>query len=240
MVYTKSINVLNAVQQLGTCCPQACEQESRVATDQLLSILVEEFLLGYSHTSSILSSTNGLFGLELTFTNDKLIELARNEREMDYKLYSTDLLEKWIEQIRHQWPCVQIGQLDKDSYGYSKVTLAYLSCNIEFYLHSDDWVFEIGATPMTSAIVEKNLLLIQQTIFDTASAIGLKPHRRIGGGHFHLDKETHFGKDNSVLFRNFLVDLMNRPELFLGGLSLDLLNAPPLAILSKEQQEAFG
>jgi hypothetical protein len=32
---------------------------------------------------------------------------------------------------------------------------------------------------------------------------------------------------------------MNHPELFLGGLELDLMNAPPLAVLQPEQQSEF-
>ena len=47
--------------------------------------------------------------------------------------------------------------------------------------------------------------------------------------------DSHFHGD-AQLFRNFIVDLFNRPLLFLGGLSLDLLNAPPLAILAASQQ----
>jgi hypothetical protein len=51
--------------------------------------------------------------------------------------------------------------------------------------------------------------------------------------------DSHFHGD-ALLFRNFIVDLFNRPLLFLGGLSLDLLNAPPLAILAASQQVCGG
>ena len=44
------------------------------------------------------------------------------------------------------------------------------------------------------------------------------------------------GGFDTLLMRNFLVDISNRPLLFLGGLSRDLLNAPPLAVLPAEQQ----
>ncbi|CAF1123138.1 unnamed protein product [Didymodactylos carnosus] len=222
-----------------TCSPRDSQQESRHVTyDQLFPILYQELIDIYKSPQTP-SSSNSLFGIELTFTNDTLIELARSENETDYKTYSTNLLNEWIEQVRLQYPFVHIGEFEKDSYGYVKVTLTLSSCDVILYLHSDDWVFEVGSSPMTSLALSKNLSTIQQILFDTAVIIGLKPHDRIGGGHIHLDKQTNFGND-SILFRNFLVDLMNRPELFLGGLALDLLNAPPLAILSKEQQEIFG
>ena len=85
---------------------------------------------------------------------------------------------------------------------------------------------------------EKNKKLFQKLVFDTAKKIDLKPHYRIGGGHIHLDKETHF-KGNDLLLRNFIVDTMNHPELFMGALSHDYLNASPLAILHRTSRERF-
>lgn len=79
---------------------------------------------------------------------------------------------------------------------------------------------------------------IQKVIFDTADVIDLVPDDRIGGGHLHFDVFTHF-EGNQKLIRNFIVDIMNNPELFMGPLGFDPLNAPPLAILSKEQQNMF-
>jgi hypothetical protein len=67
-----------------------------------------------------------------------------------------------------------------------------------------------------------------------------RPHPRVGGGHLHLEYASHFrganGGFDTLLMRNFIVDISNRPLLFLGGLSRDLLNAPPLAVLPAEQQ----
>lgn len=64
----------------------------------------------------------------------------------------------------------------------------------------------------------------------------MRPQSRVGCGHLHLEYSSHFN-GNAVLFRNFIVDIFNRPQLFMGGLSLDLLNSPPVAILPKEQQD---
>jgi hypothetical protein len=58
----------------------------------------------------------------------------------------------------------------------------------------------------------------------------------------HLEFESHF-KDfagagsGARLLRDLIVDLCNRPLLFMGALVLDFLNAPPLAILSESQQQ---
>ncbi|HWU43276.1 MAG TPA: hypothetical protein VN132_07560 [Bdellovibrio sp.] len=108
-----------------------------------------------------------------------------------------------------------------------------------FTVVSDPWVLEVKGIPSTSQELMSDADILQSLVFDTAREIGLQPHSRIGGGHIHLDIETFFGEDK-LLLRNFLVDLANHPELFLGALGFDLLNAPPIALLSATQREAFA
>jgi hypothetical protein len=82
------------------------------------------------------------------------------------------------------------------------------------------------------------LLILTHFLFRYVST--QRPHPRVGGGHLHLEYASHFrganGGFDTLLMRNFIVDISNRPLLFLGGLSRDLLNAPPLAVLPAEQQ----
>jgi hypothetical protein len=86
----------------------------------------------------------------------------------------------------------------------------------------------------------KSLQRLFAAVFLLFPPLSQRPHPRVGGGHLHLEYASHFrgahGGFDTLLMRNFIVDISNRPLLFLGGLSRDLLNAPPLAVLPAEQQ----
>jgi hypothetical protein len=181
----------------------------------------------------------GRFGLELTFTCERLIELARDENGPEYKVFFDETLEALVVSIKKADPSVEVayGPLDKHGYKQIEVTIPRMQ-NLQLFIHSDDWVIEVGSSPMTLPQLLENETYFQQLLFGSMCAVGLLPHPRVGGGHLHLEYSTHFG-DNTLLLMNFLVDICNRPLLFLGGLSLDLLNAPPLAILPESQQIAF-
>ncbi len=140
-----------------------------------------------------------------------------------------DATESWKAAIRKRCPECRI-----DSNGKVEVNDAFW-----FKIGSDPWVLEATAQPMTLEGLERNRAPIQNAVWDAASDAGLMPHWRIGNGHLHLDIASHFGED-AVLFRNFVADLANRPELFMGALSMDFLNAPPLAVLMSEQRRAFA
>lgn len=200
----------------------------------------------------------GRFGLELTFTNDAMVEEARNAQEEAWGALFERHLAAWLVEIQRVAPRARIEHTGKDLWEYSQVTVTLpLWCStpdsalasdaapdaahdgdLRLFLHHDDWVVEVGSSPLTVAQAEQHCDFLQRTVWSTAAAAGLVPHPRVGGGHIHLEYASHFG-DDAQLLRNFIVDLFNRPLLFLGGMSLDLLNAPPLAILGDEQRAAF-
>ena len=197
-------------------------------------------IMSLDHVLNASRSVGGRFGIELTFTCLPLMEHARNEDGEKYaKLYQLlfdNLIEKFKKDDR-----VTLSEITKDKHGYDIVTIRTKDVldetkTIELYLHSDDWVFEVGGSPLTSIQVQANLEKIQDIVFGTAGHLGLYPHSRVGCGHLHLEYSSHFHGD-AKLFRNFLVDLFNRPELFLGGLSRDLLNSPPVSVLPKDRQD---
>lgn len=173
-----------------------------------------------------------LVGGEFTFSRADLIEAGQNI-PTDGILPHNALLDATI----LQWLTV-IQQ--KCSICIVKGNVVHVGDHFWFELHRDPWVIEVTMKPMDGEVLSKEPLksLIQETIWGSARSIGLVPQDRIGGGHVHLDIGTHFEND-PLLFRNFVVDLVNHPELFMGGLSLDLLNAPPLAIQSEAQRGAF-
>jgi hypothetical protein len=217
----------------------------------------------------------GRFGLELTFTNDDMIEISRGEVIQEWLEIFESTFGKWLAEIQRIAPRARLSEITKDIWfafvcgvlhsmslkllcfrNQSKVTVTLpLWCDelcsvpespdqpheedVELYIHADDWVIEVGSSPLTIDQLSRHTHCFQRLLWDSAAAVGLFPHRRVGGGHLHLEFDSHFHGD-ATLLRNFIVDLCNRPLLFLGGLSLDLLNAPPLAILSPEQHQEFA
>ncbi|MGZ3771730.1 MAG: hypothetical protein ACXVCP_18390 [Bdellovibrio sp.] len=182
---------------------------------------------------------NGRSGPEWTFTNEKLIELGRQREQnrnsqgaLQHDNYQKELLNKWINVIKDK--CNQCIFKEKNT--SFEVQFAP---GLHFTIAKDPWILEVTGSPMTLSELTKNQDLLQHLIWDTAAEVNLKPHSRIGGGHIHLEISSFFNNDR-LLFRNFIVDLANHPELFLGGIGFDLLNAPPIAILNDRQRRKFA
>jgi hypothetical protein len=115
-----------------------------------------------------------------------------------------------------------------------------------FVIATDPGVVEVQTKPSTEKQIEKNLKRIQADIFDTAFKSDLFPASRFlgqkwAGSHIHVGAISAFGKNESSvrLLKNFMVDFTNHPELALGIFTEDLVNAPPLHKLPREQQENF-
>lgn len=185
-------------------------------------------------TASALAKS-GLAGPEWTFTNDALMTASReSENEQDWTAVnrlSSSLMSRWRQIIAEKCGSCVIKTSD-DAFRVE------VSGDVWFKVANDPWVLEVTGSPMTAGQFKKLERSLQTLVWDTAKEAGLEPHYRIGGGHIHLDISTFFG-DDAVLFRNFMVDLANNPELFLGALGFDLLNAPPLATLPKRQRAMF-
>ena len=165
-------------------------------------------------------NANGLFGPEWTFTNRGLIEEVTNEET---------IIEEWINHIKKICPECRI-----------KGSRVYFTTDKHtdkwFEINSDPLVLEIQASPLTEKQFKKHKKKLQKLVWDAGELAGVKPHNRLVGGHIHLDIKTHFS-GNDLLQRNFIVDLFNHPELFMGAFSLDYLNAPPLATLGRKAIE---
>ena len=165
------------------------------------------------------------FGAEWTFTNQSTIDSFAKGDKFDDRL---ELRDKWIDKIMQKCPNCQTNG--------SKVILPD---GLWFEITKDLWVLEVNAKPMTLAEIRKYKDILQALVWDCASEVGLTPHYRVGGGHIHLDIKGHF-KNNHTLFRNFIVDIFNHPELFMGAFSLDYLNAPPFALLGENAIQSFA
>lgn len=185
----------------------------------------------------------GRSGPEWTFTSDELIELGRIRDTMSlpkvsegHDQYQQKMLSLWAREIKLACPDCTI----KKSNGVFSIDQlrVQISEKVWFEISHDPWVLEVTASAMDKKSFSQHSGLFQKLIWDSAKKIGLNPHSRVGGGHIHLEIKSFFGEDRN-LFRNFLVDLANHPELFLGALGFDLLNAPPVAVLFGKQKQNF-
>ncbi|OHE20558.1 MAG: hypothetical protein A2540_03575 [Sulfurimonas sp. RIFOXYD2_FULL_37_8] len=79
---------------------------------------------------------------------------------------------------------------------------------------------------------------LQKDLFENAKNLGLLPDPEYGGGHIHIGLESAFENDD-LLFRNFMVDFFNHPEIASGIWKEDLLNAPHLTKLPNEKINRF-
>ena len=185
----------------------------------------------------------GRSGPEWTFTSDELIELGRindsatvfNSSEGQER-FQNRMLSQWAREIKLACPSCKIKK-QGSIFSISRFHVQ-VSEDVWFEVSRDPWVLEVTASPMNKTTFAKHSEVFQKLVWNIAEKIGIRPHSRVGGGHIHLEIESFFGNDRN-LFRNFLVDLANHPELFLGALGFDLLNAPPMAILFGKQKQNF-
>lgn len=87
----------------------------------------------------------------------------------------------------------------------------------------DNGVVEAVMRPMTVENYERYASEIQEALFDTAYLKGFPPAYYTGGGHISISAAYFI--DKPLLYRNFIVDLLNHSELALGVWSFDTNNA---------------
>lgn len=101
-----------------------------------------------------------------------------------------------------------------------------------FTVTSDPGVLEIKMPPKTNLFYSAHSANMQDAIFQSAHRVGLYPALFQGGGHVNIGKNIF--EHDVLLFRNFLVDLINHSELALGIMNYDLKNAAPILMLDTE------
>lgn len=89
--------------------------------------------------------------------------------------------------------------------------------------HRDSDCVEVQTKPMTIEQFKHYKDDLQDAIFVTAANAGYFPALWQGGGHINIDI-TNFQND-PLLFRNFIVDLLNHNELFMGVLEFNIHRA---------------
>lgn len=100
----------------------------------------------------------------------------------------------------------------------------------------DDGSAEVQTKHMTVAEFKRYKSDMQDAIFVSAANVGYFPEWWRGGGHINIDV-TNF-KENRLLYRNFVVDLLNHNELFMGIFNYDMQNAEPHELMQFDPKDS--
>lgn len=177
------------------------------------------------------------FGAELTFTSEALKEAGRKAgSHIVNSKASEKAQEKLIERIIAVCDGCEVEWME-DKYGLEFGRIHYPDGHF-LNVTLDPWVVEVTASPIPLHKLDEITKRLNKDLYQSATEIGLHPSYTAGGGHIHFGVEGLFGADPK-LFRDFLVDLYNHPELASGILAGDSYNSPPMMALPKKNQDAF-
>lgn len=174
------------------------------------------------------------YGPEFTFSSQEIYkDFMKNPKKPDTD-ENLKALERWKKGIEDSCSyCVITSFRDKHGLAYR-----IQKGELEFNISLDNGVIEVQMPPATREQARANKDFIQKEIFDSAAKIGLKPEKKLGGGHIHIGYAEAFGND-PLLFRDFLVDFANNPDMANGIFSDSIENAPPIISLGEKNRQAF-
>jgi len=179
------------------------------------------------------------FGMEVTVTsrvlrNSPLLRKTKDDDTTTAK--GLELIEKLAQKIQKACRrCIVESRLDKWEIPSYVVTFP---SGWWFAITLDPDVLEFVAAPIHSSDKKQLLPLIQKYIYDFSAQLGLHPERVHGGGHIHLGIESAFDFD-PLLFRNFIVDQFNHPELSGKIFAIDPDSAPTIMERKGSERKAF-
>lgn len=109
-----------------------------------------------------------------------------------------------------------------------------------FRLASDADVIEVMMSPQTLESYKSMNKRLQGDVFDQMSQLGWEAHRYEGAGHIHIGFDEVFRNDR-LLFRNFVVDVINEYELGDGILGDNRTDGygPTLAFEGQDKIKSF-
>lgn len=186
-----------------------------------IKLLILFTLLTFFCLDGFAAIGDGLKGPEWTFTSRLIIHGQNGQVDVEV----SRALRDWARIIKQKCPDCLIDR--PEGMLWQTVTLPN---GYWFRMFQEAGCIEVNAKPTSTNEFRQIKAQVQSLVFDSAREAGLKPHRRVGGGHIHLDVESHF-HGNDLLRRNFAVDTFNHSPMYLGALSLDILNAPPMSLL---------
>jgi hypothetical protein len=202
---------------------------------------MKTFMSLFTLLSSLLFSHLALaddvtFGGEFTFTNNTILNAARNNGSIVNIQEAVDAQKAFLAVVLKVCDgCREITL--ENSYGVETHKIVYPD-GWYFIIATDPAVVEVQTKPTTAVALQKIRDRIQSDIFDAAKKAGVVPHESVGGGHIHFDY-TSSVEGNVLRLRNLLVDFANHPELALGIWAIDNHNSPPIVNLPRSRRQAF-
>lgn len=174
------------------------------------------------------------FGPEFEFTNDEMMSTGRASGSKGHRLEAkaASALTRELLRLCHESWCRAERVEGKWDQEYR-----FHMAGTWFQVSWDPACIEVIMKPMTIPQMKWIGPLIQKYVFDTATRLGFRPATE-KHGHVNLGAREVFEYDPE-LFLRYYVDHANHPEWDLGLFGFDLLNAPPLALLDVEQQNAL-
>jgi hypothetical protein len=103
---------------------------------------------------------------------------------------------------------------------------------------ADYGVVEVTMDPLTVEQMKRYANDIQDALFVSAANVDLYPALFAGGGHINIGLNAF--AQHPLLLRNFIVDLYNHSELFMGVFSYDTNNALPFALYEDDTKEKIA
>jgi hypothetical protein len=113
----------------------------------------------------------------------------------------------------------------------------YFNDDFHFTVSTDPAVIELTTSPMTIRQAQKHSKRLQEILFDWTAEAQATPQMFAGGGHINIGLAEF--SNNPLLFRNFIIDLLNHNELFLGVFGYDTANAASHWMIPKTTFDLF-
>lgn len=177
----------------------------------------------------------GMFLLSLLLSSSFALEPVRFGPEFtfmaDHSLQVSNFPQRAVNHLIHGQPEACRFSVDQGYEGRQRI----ISPNgWWFCISTDSGGHEVGMSPMTVEEYKRFEADIHDAIFVSAANAGYFPALWQGGGHVNVDI-TEFRK-NPLLLRNFIADMINHGELFLGIFNYDIGNQQPHQTSSSNQR----
>ncbi len=177
---------------------------------------------------------------EISFTNSKIWRAARHNDDTDNPTIRR-AFESFVARARANCETYKDCELIpyKDRYGNPAFRVKYQN-GWEHSLTLDPNVIEIPTKPASLAEFIKIQPLLDRDLFAVAKELGMKGGDLVYDGGCHVNVGLQSFSGDRLLFRNFLVDLVNHPELGRGIFYSNIENAPTLEDLELDQRKRFA
>lgn len=180
----------------------------------------------------------GTFGAEFTMSSSTLRRAPLTYPTPDDDIsteFGRKTIQDFADRVKRQCPGCQV-EPTRDRYELPAYRVT-LPDGFRFHITLDPAVIEIVPDAATLEGFKRLEKILDPLVFGIGQSLGQAPITDLGGGHIHLGIRSHF-QGNPVLFRNFMVDWMNHPDL-MSALTGSKYNSPTFLDLPSGRDQAF-